>query len=866
MPDRDWLVASIRDSVHAGRTPEAACRHLINGGFDENQVRSALAQYEQETNRIRTLWEPRTLLGSRERAGWYAGPAPGDRFWPALKDYLAKRRGWDETQIRSLDEASDKVLSLLEAPGTPAFSTRGLVLGYVQSGKTANFTALIAKAADAGYRFFVVLSGMTDPLRTQTQQRLDRELVALNQVNWIPLTYPDTDFSPRSFQNATALLADGTNRRLLCVVKKNATRLRGLLRWLRSARAVLPDCPVLIVDDEADQASINTADPESRSRINKLLLDIIKELPKVAYVGYTATPFANVFIDPSLDDLYPRDFIVDLERPADYFGPERIFGRERLTHDDPDDHFGGLDMIRRVPDEEVPLLRPRGQQDWPTFEPQLAPCLERALQYFWLATAARHARDQAREHSSMLVHTTLYAAVHERFRAVIDGYRRQVLALLEGEDAGLMATLNGIWEEELARVPAGSVDERATPFEALRPFLVGIVERSEVVIENSRSQLRLAYGESPRIVVVVGGNTLSRGLTLEGLVVSLFVRTSSAYDTLLQMGRWFGYRRGYADLPRVWMTDELRDYFQDLATVEEEMRLDVRRYGKGRLTPLEFAVRIRTHPALSITARAKMQAAVPCYVSYAGRMVQTILFSHRDQAWLDRNREAAAGLLRSARAASRETTDLARGGLLMRGIPASQVLAFIDAYGFHPDNLELQPRPLQGYIAAQMERGLLHRWNVVVVGPQAETNRPRIPLLPDLSVPLLVRSRLRPRPGTEDTARLGVITSKVDWVADLDLPLDEPLSDDAAELARLRSRKLPDVGAVLLYPIDKDSRPRSGKPDGPRVALDAVDHLIGVAFLFPETNDLTQQQYMSVDLSRIERDPEEAPPEEEETA
>lgn len=302
-------------------------RGLIETG-DADRVEAAAGRIRVLTEDIQTARRPRAVVAGNIES-WYAGPRAEDRNWSALLEILAED-GWDSDALKDLYDSSTKVVAHLPNPhGRDDYQCRGLVLGYVQSGKTTNFTAVIAKAADAGYRFFIVLSGIHNALRQQTQDRLNDQLWEHNPEIWNRLT-DETDFKPTA--NVDALLAT-QDQRVLAIVKKNGPRLRALKKWLFGARAeVLAACPVLIIDDEADQASVNTSKPDRQAtRINRLIRDIVNGLPKSAYVGYTATPFANVLIDPKdYEDLYPRDFIVDLPRPAMYIGPEAIFGREPL--------------------------------------------------------------------------------------------------------------------------------------------------------------------------------------------------------------------------------------------------------------------------------------------------------------------------------------------------------------------------------------------------------------------------------------------------------------------------------------------------------------------------------------------------------
>lgn len=841
------VVENIRRQASLGITPTDAARQLYELIADPAKVRAGLAEYLRRVGAIRYLREPATL----EEPGlltWYPGPCESpDCNWPALKRVLTDEQ-WEREELISLSQASDKILSRLPPPGLTEFHTRGLVLGYVQSGKTANYTAVIAKAADANYRLFIVLSGIHEGLRRQTQARLEDQLCRQRSEDWVSLTSTTSDFARRAAPRADFFLTDHHDHRVLLVVKKNQSRLRGLIAWLRSARAnVLAACPILVIDDEADQASVNAStDVEGRTRINNLIIELIQTPPKVAYVGYTATPFANLLIDVSNpDDLYPRDFIVDLPRPAAYFGPERVFGRERLTQED-GEAIDGLDLIRRIEDDDVGLVKPPGRDraDW---TPGLAPSLGTALDYFVLATAARLARGHS-DFSSMLIHTSMYTDVHRSLIGLLERWRAELTAETSRGDPALGERHRRLWLEETARVPAVDADEASTSYEQLQPHVATVLATLELVRDDYESTDRLDYDGEPHPIVVVGGNTLSRGLTLRGLIVSYFVRTASAYDTLLQMGRWFGYRRGYADLPRVWMTAELEDYFHDLATVEHEIREDIKLYEIERTTPREFAVRIRTHPALSITARSKMQHAVECFASYSGRRPQMTFYRHRDAEWLGANRSAAWALLERSLA---EVGALESPGnaALIRGVGADAIMNFIGAYRFHDRSEELRPGLLRGYIHDQNVLGSLTSWNVAVVGRAVHPDDRLLEVGPGISMPRLNRAALRDRTDGID-ADLGALMSKADLSLDLSITTAQAAGMSAAALMAQRSQDLPDTGLLLLYPIAADSVPMRGGNDrsGVRIPLDAVDDLIGVAFAFPRASNFTPQRYMSADL------------------
>lgn len=822
-------------SIYQGVDPDAVFRNIAEaiGSQGANVVR---AEIEKDSGRIRNLREPRSLT-RRGIRDWYAGPLESHLFWPSLESYLLDEKGWPTEVVRSIDEASSKIVGMLQPPGLGEFNTKGLVLGHVQSGKTANFTAVIAKAADVQYRLFIVLSGLHNTLRGQTQKRLDRELAGLNPRSWVSLTDAAQDFGHLT-SRADALLSGETGKRFLAVVKKNSFRLDSLRKWLASANeTVLRACPVLIIDDEADQASLNSAKYEAeRTRINQLIIEILGLLPKHAYVGYTATPFANVLVDPGQgDDLYPRDFIIDLPKPDGYLGTEAIFGRRPFEYDDSDDPDDGLDIVRRVGDKEVPHLRPVRRQDREAFEPALVPSLEEAIRYFWLATAARCHRGQEDQHSSMLVHTSVLTRVHDSFGPFLEDFRDRVLSRFQAGDDEERKRFERIWQGEVGRTPEDPAHGRTT-FDDVWGNLERVVTETLVCIENNRSMERLDYEDEHRVRIVVGGNTLSRGLTLEGLVVSYFVRSAGAYDTLLQMGRWFGYRHGYSDLPRIWMTDDLEKHFRDLALVEEEIRRDIQRYEDYDVTPEELAVRIRVHPTLAVTSRLKMQAARPVQHSYSGDRPQTILFEHRDLRVLRHNQRVTRGLFRRL-TGDGLASEQVKNSRLFRWASPEHILEFFREFHFHPENQRLRSDLLLSYVSKQLDGGRLTRWTVGVVG-KGNIDSGTIDLGFGEEVPLLRRSRLR-KP-VRPYAYVGAIMSPGDQSIDLEPDTPRPETD----------------GLLLIYPIDRRSEARKGAKR--RTALDAADDVIGVAVVFPTVSpEHDTPSYVAVDLPPLDIDIEE---------
>lgn len=870
----DKVVRHLVLTMRGGLTLEQAARDSIEDlGIPADRIAAAVEKIRALAREVQSADEPRAVVAGGIES-WYVGPVPGDRNWPALVAIL-RDEGWTQEAIDDLDVASTKIVAQLPNPlGEGTYDCRGLVLGYVQSGKTTSFTAVIAKAADAGYRFFLVLGGIHNALRQQTQDRLNEQLVEKHPELWYRLT-DDDDFRPNS--NVDAHLSPASQQRVLAIVKKNGPRLRALHKWLKGAQpANLAACPMLIIDDEADQATVNTAKPDRNPTvINRVVRLIVKDVPKSAYVGYTATPFANVLIDPSDEtDLYPRDFIIDLPRPSAYIGPEAIFGREALKFDpDGTEDEDGYDFVREIPVDELDDLRPKGAKARHEFTASVTPSLGRAVRYFLLSTAARRVRQKGNRHATALVHTSQHVDMHRETAEVIRAYVAMLAGRLAEHDAELLNELEALWLDEVGRVPAEDWGNTPVAWEDVAAKLSTVASDVVVITDNSQSAERLDFDDAaPRAIIAVGGNTLSRGLTLEGLAVSFFVRTASAYDTLLQMGRWFGYRNGYADLTRIWMTAEMQEWFHHLATVEQEIRFDIERYAQGHETPQDFGPRIRSHPKLAITAASKMRSAKTAEQSYSGRRIQTILFNHRDAAWLDANLAAARAL--AIKAAAVHDVPGQAASRILGPIPSSELREFLGEYRFHENSRDLDGKLIWEYISGRLAEGELSHFRVAVMSratPSADLGV--VDLRLGQPVGCINRSRLSVIGGSS-YADIKSLMSRPDRAVDLGLAPDE-LPDTAGALASLRNipaegGRGDGSGLLLLYPISKDSAPRSSaagptKSERVRIPLEAVAHMIGVGLVFPVSSSSSAQvEYVTADIRTLGVEEPETPDESDE--
>ena len=763
---------------------------------------------------------------------WYFGPEENHHNWHRLANYLEYTKNWAPDTIRSIDAESTEVVSLLANPLKDKFSYRGLVVGYVQSGKTANMTATIAKAVDAGYNFVIILAGLTNALRKQTQMRIEEDLVNREPTKWNRLTSGDDDGDFRRLANGGfPRIAPGSAN--LAVLKKNVSPLKKLLQTLADTSSVIKNgMRVLVIDDECDSASVNSGKSDEEkdlTAINALIRKITKEIPAITYVGYTATPFANVLINPypvedgQLDDLYPKNFITSLSQPDGYFGAAQLFGRDPIDAENPDSSEEGLDMIRHIPPVELPLIdHKKAEISREDFYPGMPDSLRDAVIYFIMSSAERLRRELP-GHITMLVHTSVYTVLHTRVSKIIRQWiasNKNSLINASGTAGQLMQE---IWSGESGR--AGKSFESS--IEDLKPFIKQVLNKLQYPIENGESDTedRIDYSGGDKIYLVVGGTVLSRGLTLEGLSVSYFIRSTNQYDTLLQMGRWFGYRRGYEDIPRIWMPEDIAIAFRDMANIEAEVRADIQQYiEQPGMTPMDFAVRIRQIPGMQITARDKMRNSQACDINFSGQHRQTFKFYTNDKNLLFNNWKAAADLISTAEKSGLRSAS-SRSHYVYHGVTAGLVKDFFNSYQVHKDHVELQPEFLINFIDKNWKK--MESWNVVLFQPDkrnVKTSGKPLGIIPD---PALV-NRAKLRSGTDKTADIKALMSVMDVITDCEEALPESIPRKWQPVKKWRNERIKNP-LLILYCIDKDSDSTSNN----REKLNAEDHVVGYGIVFP---------------------------------
>ena len=676
-----------------------------------------------------------SLRSNDDFFGWYEGPLDTlETHWGRLVSTLkTKQKPWSEEMINSLDRASTQVVSHLTPPQSERpVVTKGLVLGHIQSGKTANFSATIAKAVDSGYRLVVVLAGMHNNLRLQTELRLRSELVdPAEGRTCTTLTGVDEngDFKTRQHVSANSQLSKNSGFTLV-VLKKNTSPLRNFSQWLAEASPdVLKNCPMLFIDDEADQASINTSKPEEDpTAINGHIRNLISKFSVATYVGYTATPFANVFIDSNVeDDIYPKDFLVALEKPSIYYGPEEIFGRTTMGFEI---RNVGLPVLRTVPELEAAQIKKQAKCE--ESDTGIFPSMEHAIKSFIVSGGIRFSRKHWNEHITMLVHISHLTAPQKKLQEVFERELEHLASKILVNDSSINNQLYSIWRHDFAEVTKSITGKLDHDWDHVLKNIKKFSGKIRVILENSLSNKdnRLSFDRSqrdgePLWAIIIGGNTLSRGLTLEGLTVSYFTRRSKNYDTLLQMGRWFGYHPGYSDLVRIFTTESISNHFFNLATVEFEIREEIKLMSANKEKPKHVALRVRKIPNLNVTANNKMRKVKRINSSYSGLKVQTYQIMTGDKGTITKNQISVEKLVEDCTEYGKKTdigfSDLESSHLFL-SVPSEVILQLLDSFVVPKDIAKYDATLIQKYIRDSANRGELENWSVGIMSKKSGEN------------------------------------------------------------------------------------------------------------------------------------------------
>lgn len=802
-------------------------------------------QYEVNVNEGVTAGEYHSLSDSTGHIPWYRDKVAADaiefKFWSRYKKYLLNIKGWGSETVNRLDEVTDDIIEKLEDPTirNRPFDRRGLVVGYVQSGKTANFTGLINKGIDSGYKVIIILSGLHKNLRSQTQMRIDEEVIGRDTsdqaqvkrigvatlqgesyINTVTFTTQDDngDFN-RGFAQQVGGIQPGTDRPMILIVKKNASVLRNLIRYFRESletmgsdfvcqdengSTLLNNLPLLLIDDEADQASPNTRPPENDNgeldptAINNCIRQLLNLFNQKAYVGYTATPFANIFIhhDKSHSelgkDLFPSSFIISMEAPSNYFGPVKVFGL------DDDETERGLPIHVPVLDASqahsrfLPL-RHRAS-DVPDYIPE---SLKEAVKSFIISSAIRRLRGQGNKHNTMLIHCTRFNDIQNAIGVLVEDEFNRLRGGITNFDADIVNELHLLWQRDYMRI-SSAMDCPIHTWEEVRDNLKPAVlkmERKPHIINGSAGDIldyksRESTGLS---VIAIGGDKLSRGLTLEGLTVSYFTRASTLYDTLMQMGRWFGYRNGFEDLCRIYTTPDLYSWYRHISTAFEKLRKEFLVMSRNKATPMEFGLRVLSHPDMMETNAMKMRHTETMKLKYQGTLTETTTISS-DKATLLANFTVAEEFIQSL---GKPSVDQNRR-IIWKDVPVQMVLGFLNDFNTYKGLPAANAHRIAEYINLQVNKEqpeLLH-WNISLVTKQRERAGDMVPFAGHDIVPL---ERTISRPLSE-TIFIQRLISKTDELADFEV----------SEIDRISREKEVDVKGTPA--ASRDAGPRRTNP------------------------------------------------------
>nr|WP_320037613.1 Z1 domain-containing protein [uncultured Bacteroides sp.] len=828
-------------------------------------------------------------------------------LWNRYRIYMNQKDS--SFPLGNLDDITDKILDKCVNPKTKGrWDRRGMVVGNVQSGKTANYTGLINKATDAGYKLIIVIAGIHNSLRAQTQYRIDEGFIGRDSSDFILkkrnnkigvglikadteiYSYTSTD-NKGDFNRATATRLNvpiGGKSPTVLVIKKNKSILENLILWLYNfanedlnGDKKIFDVPLLVIDDEADNASVNSGTEIDIKTINRLIRTLLNLFNQNTFIGYTATPYANIFIPTAWseevetmvkdvrlkvgEDLFPRDFIVNIPPPSNYIGAVKVFGYE---NNETGEDFKGLDIIRLANDQEpyFPLrLNSINKNELPDEVPS---SLKRAIKSFILTCAIRRLRGQENKHNSMLVHVALYVTWIDRVAWLVNEIVRDYKLQIRSGQGPLLEELKSLFIEDFVPTTDNIIENlsykdykiKKHEWDEVKDVLIDAVMKIEVrAVHGTKNTRNLEFHNIEDInyndydngmsVIAVGGNRLARGITLEGLSVSYYLRTTRLYDSLMQMGRWFGFRPGYVDLCRLYTTEQLINWYRHVTLATEEMRADFDEMSAQNKRPVDYQLKVRTHPEmvainrLSITSAYKMRDTERIAVSYSGKTIQTYIFEKSKSVVLN-NYKSFTSLLSKFKTPDREEPNT----LLWRNINSDLVVDFIASYkqNYFNDNV------LCSYIEKQRKDGNLLKWSVAVI-LNSQSNVSAGGILNGLPVKMhtfiwangKAEGGLPARNFQDNINTLIVaggknsILDKRARMVDLNLQVLNPTED----IIKTRRNEL-ETPLLVLYPFD------------PRISdqLDSECPLVGYGVLFPTFQNEFKVEYVARQIAFDDED------------
>ena len=697
------------------------------------------------------------------RRDWYtSNPPTNNFFWNRYKNYLRINNKVDYESLKRLEE--ETLPNIMNCLGDPNESfdgqrlRRGLVIGDVQSGKTSTYAGLICMAADAGYKVVILLTGITENLRVQTQGRIDESVIGYtltkDSKTLRPVGVGTLGNGEAKASSYTSCVSDFTsvggdsiisslsshNSVLVFAVKKNASILNNLHEWLKrdfniDASDGLIHAPLLLIDDEADNASINTnKDASLPTKINNNIRKICSAFKDATYVGFTATPFANIFIDPDtpesmeMSDLFPEHFIYVLPIPDTYIGATKIFYQDSKYYDN-------LKFISDVEEPTEEEFENNTEEDWLTrpyymahtkeWHGKLPHSLKEAIYCFLLANVIRDLRGDSSKPRTMMVNMSRFVKVQNHITKFVNDVMRSVKNEVQfnfSDDNGTNANrplykeLKSLWQKHYSYLDMDveRILNKANLFNAIKSIEV-------LTINGGKSSSQLDYTKTSRIIAI-GGLALSRGLTLEGLLVSYFYRNTATFDVLMQMGRWFGYRPNYDDIFQIWTSQTSAEWYAEVAFASEELKTDVRQMFLDRLKPKDFGIRVRNESEiLQITAANKMRLAhnFELQVSFWGGYFETPYVARNPEP-NERNLTAVRELIKTLAdnqsiyepiSTQSESRAVKSRSLLVRNVTKDVVLSFLEKINFTKKNMHFDTDQIYNFVSKCKDQKL-NKWDI----------------------------------------------------------------------------------------------------------------------------------------------------------
>lgn len=720
---------------------------LMGDVVTESDIESAIRNLE---TRYAITMDIGLLLKEDNYKKWYHASKVerGTQYWDRFRRYLEEDVALPKMIIDRIDEATEEIMDVLGDPKSESnFQRKGLVIGSVQSGKTSNYIALMNKAVDSGYKVIILLTGTIEKLRQQTQSRVDEGFVGVDSkalreskkseivgvgrydrnIQVVSFTTTATDFKT----NNENVPLRSVNDPVVFVIKKNKSVMEKLRDWLTLKNAESNgkiNVPLLLIDDESDNASVNTnSTDEDPTTINNLIRELLRLFARYSYVGFTATPFANIFIDPELDqdakeDLFPKDFIYLLEQPSNYIGPNEMYKEDGKYHY----------MIRY--NDDMDFVLPLGHKNG-AVPSSLPRSLEDAILTFMLGNAIRDLRGSEKKHRSMLIHVSRFISVQKAVHDKVDSFVRDVKAqiknyILSDEQNNFVDRLKNLFMEEFKHgTDIYDIKVINEEWEDLKKVLYDSVTPIQIRTINSASATKnLNYDEYPDglRLIAVGGLSLARGLTLEGLMISYFYRNTKMYDTLMQMGRWFGYRDGYDDICRLWTSKESADWYEHIAEATEELRLEIKKMSYQNRKPSEFGLRVRSSAdtPLIITARNKMKntETVKLRRSLNGRVIETAILPSQKKDREYNNEVIEKWLINNKSFLEVENDNLGVKKPTLKNVPKKNVMQLLESV-IYPYLNEFSNDSQFLTEIKNHDSKTLERWDIVVATNEESENR-----------------------------------------------------------------------------------------------------------------------------------------------